>query len=258
MKSAKHVIFKTKGELREDEVELSGGIKIIIATHLTEIQRSVMNTDGIVIDAPKGSNLLPGDKIYFGKNTIDDAFRIDPIEHIYWCDPQHIILCERNGELIMMNNYVLVEKLEQNVSKIGSLFIPDTAKKEEFNIGTIKYGNNSGALVYYHKWVLDGLTINVNGVDYLRFDEKYILANIIEKDIDTKEGFIVVKLVDEENKTANGIILKTEAKEVKAVVLTEGDGLAIGDKVMFYRRALGTKTKCGNYLMREDDICLKI
>ena len=165
MKSVKHVIFKTKGVLREDEVELSGGIKIIIATHLTAIQRSVMNTDGIVVDAPTESNLLPGDKIYFSKNTVDEAFRVDPVEHIYYCSPQHVILCERNGELIMLNDNVLVEKLEQNVTKIGSLFVPDTAKKEEFSIGTIKYGNNVGALVYYHKWILDGLTINVNGVD---------------------------------------------------------------------------------------------
>lgn len=248
------ILFKTIGESRVDEVML-GETKITIATHMTENQRSVRVTDGIVVCSGYSKELKVGDKVYFSRNTVDDYHRVDLVEHIYWCDEQYLILAERDGEIIPLNNYLLANKVDQTVEKIGSLYVPDCIKEKakRYNICEIKFGPLKGGIYYYSKVIRDGLTININGVDYLYFNMKFLLADLVCP----REGYVSVRLIEAKKGT---IITMTEEREVYAIIESVGKNsiFDIGDKVLFYRRAIGTEMSNGAYLMREDTIEFKI
>jgi len=177
MKSINRVIFKTDSDIKQKKWNLAG-VEIIQATHLTENPNTIKQTEGYVISAPEDSVLLPGDKIHFHFNTISDMSRLHDIEHIYFAEQDSIFYAERNGEILMLNDYLLVEKEEQQIvarKTLSGLYIPDSVKTKEYNRGTIKYiGKNEYNLkpedkIVYCKHIRDGLSLHVNGKDYLRF-----------------------------------------------------------------------------------------
>ena len=80
------IIFETQGETKQKVFKLANGVELLQGTQLIENQNKVRETEGIVIDAPKSTGLVAGDKIHFHLNTIQDNQRIDYVKHLYWCE----------------------------------------------------------------------------------------------------------------------------------------------------------------------------
>lgn len=187
MQAINKIFFSIESETQSKSWKI-GDVELVQATHLIENPVSVKQTEGTVISAPKSTGLIEGDKIHFHRNTIQDESCIDVVNRIYFTDMSMIFFAERNNEVIMFNDYLLVEKVKQQdierKSASGLLYIPNTAQVKEYNIGIIRYiGPNQydlqpGDKIVYCKHIKDGLTIPVFGEDLLRFQIDRVEAKL--------------------------------------------------------------------------------
>ena len=178
------IIFRAKSAVKEKTVNIAG-TELVMATHLTPNPETVRETEGVVISAPSHTGMQEGDKVHFHYHTICDQNCIDLVEKIYMVNLAQVFCYERDGQIFMVNNYVFVHKIKQQGKERktdSGIYIPDAANVKEYNIGEIKFiGDNdlglvAGDKIVYNNAIRDGLIIEVNGIEYLRFSVDLIEA----------------------------------------------------------------------------------
>lgn len=142
-----------------DEIILPSGLKLYIDITFEKEKHAV--TTGTIIKTPKylvfnrkraavsvefdvDMTLLPGDKVFFhylvSENCIKDGRYYEVDGRIYFMVKYDRIFCAKRGdEVVMVNGWVLVEPVEEDVYKTN-LILPEYLKKQvSQKEGIVKY-----------------------------------------------------------------------------------------------------------------------
>jgi co-chaperonin GroES (HSP10) len=131
----------------QDEIETESGIKFFKDTTWKLEENSTtcgtvtaipMHVDRVHIDADFQHNVQVGDKLYFNFNVVlDPDNRIEHEGEEYWIvDYWNAIALVRNGEVLPVGSYILIDPIEEEVTS-ELLIIPELAQKKEKNRGVV-------------------------------------------------------------------------------------------------------------------------
>ena len=150
MEAVKFVLVEANQEYN-NEVEFSGGIKIIINTTIESV--SNINREVTVISAPKGTVLKKGDKLIIHhnilrrkNNTEGEEIRSDYFiqDNIYFVPPTEIFAYKRGkGRWTALDPFVFVEPIQRTPEKTSSGIFLESGNKNKYesNVGNIQYIN---------------------------------------------------------------------------------------------------------------------
>jgi co-chaperonin GroES (HSP10) len=130
----------------------------VVATPIAGVSIYSLECKGIVPE------VQIGDRVYFNFNTLlTESNRLK--DDIWMVAYDQVFCAERNGELIAIGGWILVEPFIETLDeKNGSLFIPEMAQKKEWqtkgilkHIGTPKTDQpqlpvKAGDIIYFDKW----------------------------------------------------------------------------------------------------------
>lgn len=173
-KSAGDILVEIPQKFK-DQLQLKNGMVLYLDTSFEKFEHRAV--DGIVHSVPdKFSHIFQeGDKVFFHHSTIlaEKGYKFvdwhTNIARITYT-PEHTFNCllyliERNGERFTLNDFVFLKPIEEEkYTKVGSIFIPDTAASEK---------TWRAEVVYLNDFVRDSLGIDVGDVVAVTDDGRY-------------------------------------------------------------------------------------
>ena len=151
MEAVKYILVEADQDYN-NEVELSGGIKIIVNTTVESV--SNINREVTVVSAPKGTVLKKGDKLIIHHNILrrknnmkgeevkSDYFIQD---NIYFVPPTEVFAYKRGEEdWIALDPFVFIEPIKETPKKTNSgIYLESGALgRYDSNVGRMQYLND--------------------------------------------------------------------------------------------------------------------
>lgn len=153
------------------EVQKHAPTSGIVVSVPKQLNYSMSNVDVDMLAFKTTMDILPGDRVIFGYNTVDTAMRSGRQINGLVCLRYDSLFCAmRKGKIIMLNGYVIVEAVED---KTDDEMVPDYMRSvNNFTKGKIAHvGKGNEAYRYYPELGSDG--DNFKEGDYVLFNLQY-------------------------------------------------------------------------------------
>lgn len=178
-------VYYVKSKRTEDFVDKNG---LVLPTFFNKTDKNVCTQSGNIVMIPtRHTDMTPievslGDKVYFHHFVTTEVDNETYYKDIFKCRFDELICKVVDGEIIMLNQWCLIEpENPKEVSKNGLIY---EQKKE--NIGTVRYadkrflegGGAIGDRVMFGKDM--DYDIIIEGKTYYRVSSAYILGTFVE------------------------------------------------------------------------------
>ncbi len=152
-------------QLVDNTIKEIGGVEIVFPTHVrvgkVAARHSIRYGEVIIVpekfvkrgfgkDATRWDTeieVLPGDIVWCRYTAFLNAERFTDGEHIYYViDYQELVVAKRDGDVIMLNGFVLVDVVKKEQSQIL------ITERKETSMGVVKYNGSNNKSYTYPKY----------------------------------------------------------------------------------------------------------